>query len=144
GYRYEPSSKIVSIEAMKYLHNFLDMPIVAGMLIIGALMLILGIVLSLFSKNDKGIWPSGLGTVLVVISLFFVLGYNHTAYYPSLVDMQSSLNIENSSGSHYTLKTMAYVSLLVPFVLGYIIIVWRAMNREKITVDEVKNDPHHY
>lgn len=144
GYNYDMQTKVVNIEAMKYLHNFLAMPVVTGMFVFGALILLAGIGLALFRNSDKGIWLAGIGTVLVVISLFFILGYNHTAYYPSLANIQSSLSIENSSGSYYTLKTMAYVSLLVPFVLVYIIIVWRAMNRDKITVDEVKNDPHHY
>ncbi len=144
GYNYDPVTHIINSEKMKFLHNFWALPILCGLLIVGAVSLLMGILQALFLKSDKGIWAAGLGTILVVLSLFLVLGYNHTAYYPSLVDPQSSLTIENSSGSHYTLTAMAYVSLLVPFVLGYIIVVWRAMNRHKITVDEVKNDPHHY
>ena len=144
GYNYDPVSKAVSLESMKYLHNFIAMPVVAVMAVLGALLLLWGIALDLFYKSDKGIWPAGLGTVLVVLSLFLVLGYNHTAYYPSLADIQSSLTIQNSSSSQYTLTAMSYVSLMVPFVLGYIVIVWRVMNRKKITVDEIENDPHHY
>ena len=107
------------------------------------MLLLSGIVAGL-KQSAKGIWFSGIGTVLVVISLFLILGYNHTVYYPSLADMQSSLTIENSSGSRYTLIAMSYVSLMVPFVLGYIIWAWRAMNSKKITIDDIKNDPHHY
>jgi len=100
--------------------------------------------IDLFKNSDRGIWFGGIGAILVVISLFLILGYNHTAFYPSLADLQSSLTIENSSGSRYTLVTMSYVSLMVPFVLAYIIAVWRAMNSKKMTIKEVESDPHHY
>ncbi len=144
GYAYDPVTKVVHAEAYKFLHNFMQMPAVLLLFGLGVLLLLWGIVVDLYFGSDKGIWPAGVGTVLTVLSLFLVLGFNHTAFYPSLADMQSSLTIENSSGSRYTLKTMAYVSLMVPFVLGYIAIVWRAMNRTKISADEVENDPHHY
>ena len=143
GYSYDPITKVVSKEPLKYWHNLLDMPLVAGALGLGVVLLLSGIVAGL-KQSAKGIWLSGIGTILVVISLFLILGYNHTAYYPSLADMQSSLTIENSSGSRYTLVAMSYVSLMVPFVLGYIIWAWRAMNSKKISIEEVKNDPHHY
>jgi len=144
GYNYDPASKVVNIEAYKFLHNFLQMPVIALLFLPGVILLLWGMALGSFLKSTKGIWFSGSGTVLVVISLFLILGYNHTAYYPSLADMQSSLTIENSSGSRYTLVAMSYVSLMVPFVLGYIIVVWRAMDRNPITADEIQNDPHHY
>jgi len=144
GYSYDPVSKVVEVENMKYLHNFLAMPIVAVTAIVGAVLLLIGIAIDLFKNSDRGIWFGGIGTILVVISLFLILGYNHTAFYPSLPDLQSSLTIENSSGSRYTLVTMSYVSLMVPFVLAYIIAVWRAMNSKKMTIKEVENDPHHY
>jgi cytochrome d ubiquinol oxidase subunit II len=144
GYNYDPNTFVVSVEPMKYLHNFLAMPIVASAFVLGTLLVLVGLLMGIFSKSDKGIWPAGFGVVLVVTSLLLVLGYHHTVYYPSLADLQSSLTIQNSSSSRYTLLTMSYVSLLVPFVLGYIILVWRAMNRSKISVDEITNDPHHY
>ncbi len=144
GYNYDPVTKIVNIEDFKYLHNFIAMPVVAISAVLGALLLLCGIYLDIVKKIDKGIWPAGLGVILVVVSLFLILGYNHTAFYPSLANLQSSLTIENSSGSKYTLVAMSYVSLMIPFVLGYIIVVWRAMNKDKVTVDEIKNDPHHY
>ena len=143
GYSYDPITKVVSKEPLKYWHNLLDMPLVAGALGLGVVLLLSSIVAGL-KQSAKGIWLSGIGTILVVISLFLILGYNHTAYYPSLADMQSSLTIENSSGSRYTLVAMSYVSLMVPFVLGYIIWAWRAMNSKKISIEEVKNDPHSY
>ncbi len=143
GYNYDPTTKIVNIESMKYLHNFLEMPVVLATFVLGALLFLTGIIIDLL-KSENGIFFSGIGVVLVVLSLFLLIGYNHTAFYPSLVDLQSSLTIENSSGSRYTLIAMSYVSLMVPFVLAYIIFVWRAMTNKKITSDEILNDPHHY
>lgn len=143
GYAYDPVSKNVYKEPLKYLHNLLAMPIVAISLAIGVILLLTGIVLGLKS-SAKGFYLSGIGVVLVVLSLFLILGYNYTAYYPSLANMQSSLTIENSSGSRYTLIAMSYVSLMVPFVLAYIIWAWKAMTSKKITVDEIKKDSHHY
>ncbi len=144
GYGYNPVTKAVAAEAGKYLHNFEQMPVVALMFAVGVFLLLWGIAADVFFKSDKGIWPAGTGSVLTVLSLFLLLGFNHTAFYPSLADIQSSLTIENSSGSRYTLTTMAYVSLMVPFVLGYIVVVWRAMNRTKLSADEVEDDPHRY
>lgn len=144
GYSYDPKTLVVSVESMKYWHNFMAMPVVTAVFALGTLLVLAGLLTGIFSKSDKGIWPAGFGVVLVVTSLVLVLGYNHTAYYPSLAEIQSSLTIQNSSGSRYTLVAMSYVSLLVPFVLGYIALVWRAMNRSKITVDEIAGDPHHY
>ncbi len=144
GYAYDPLSKIVQVDAYKYLYNFLEMPVVAAMLLAGTVLVLYSLYITLFKKSNRGIWFSGLGTVLVVMSLFLILGWNNTAYYPSLSDLQSSLSIENSSGSHYTLTAMSYVSLFVPAVLAYIIVVWRTMDREPITIDEVEADSHHY
>ena len=143
GYSYDPATKAVSKEAFKYLHNLTAMPLVAVTLGLGVLLLLAGIIAGL-KLSSKGVWFSGIGTILVVIALFLILGYNHTAYYPSLADMQSSLTIENSSGSRYTLIAMSYVSLMVPFVLAYIIWAWRAMNSKKATIAEIKSNPHHY
>jgi len=144
GYSYDTQTFIVSLESMKYLHNFMALPVIAATFVVGVVLLLVGLAMGIFSKTDKGIWSAGIGIVLLVTALFLMLGFNHTAYYPSLSDIQSSLTIQNSSSSQYTLVAMSYVSLMIPFVLGYIIVVWRIMNRDKITVDEVKNDPHHY
>jgi len=141
GYAYNKEG-IIHLEHFKYLHNLLAMPIVAGMLALGALLVVSGIVFGF--KSKKAVWFSGIGTVLVVIALVLILGYNNTAYYPSLADIQSSLTIQNSSGSKYTLVAMSYVSLMVPFVLAYIIWAWRAMNKEPLSIDEIKKDTHHY
>lgn len=100
---------------------------------------------SIFCKAyTRGIWFAGVGTVLTVLALLLVVGYNHTAYYPSTADLQSSLTIANSCSSQFTLKTMAYVSILVPFVLAYIIYAWRAIDRKPLTMEEIKEDEHSY
>lgn len=144
GYAYNPVTKTVFVENGKYLHNFLDMPLVLVVFIAGVLLLLTGIFTTIFKNSRKGIWFSGTGTVLTVVALFLILGFNNTAFYPSLSDLQSSLTIENSSSSKYTLTAMGYVSLMVPFVLAYIAAVWRAMNRKQITIKEIENDDLHY
>ena len=132
------------LEKFKFLHNFLANPILLVLFLVGTVLVLFAIFITLFKGSEKGIWFSGIGTVLVILSLFCLLGYNNTPIYPSLSDISSSLTIQNSSGSHYTLATMSYVSLMVPFVLGYIILVWRAMNKEKISVKEIESDSHAY
>ena len=123
----------------KYLTNYMQMWWALGALLFGVAMVLNGIIKSLLNNTyKKGIWWSGIGVVLVVMSLFWVVGYNHTAYYPSLLDAQSSLTLANSSSSEFTLRTMSYVSLLVPFVLAYIVWVWRKMDHTKLTDDEIK------
>jgi len=132
------------IEKYKFLSNFLATPTLLILFLLGTLMILYAIFISLFKNSTKGVWLSGTGTVFVTLSILCLLGFNNTAIYPSLSDIQSSLNIENSSGSHYTLSVMSYVSLMVPFVLGYIIVVWRAIDKTKITSDEIQADKHHY
>ncbi len=145
GYAVNPETKEVFLEPYKYLYNFLDMPIVLILFLVGVVLVLLGIYKALFNKEAKnGIWFTGTGIVLTVLSLFFIAGFNHTAFYPSSFDLQSSLTIENSSSSHYTLTAMSYVSLMVPFVVAYIWIVWKAMDKEKITAKEVEEDSHMY
>ncbi len=144
GYAVNPETKEVFLEPYKYLHNFLDMPIVLILFLVGVVLVLLGIFKALFKEAKNGIWFTGTGIVLTVLSLFFIAGFNHTAFYPSSFDLQSSLTIENSSSSHYTLTAMSYVSLMVPFVIGYIWIVWKAMDKEKITAKEVEEDSHMY
>lgn len=128
----------------KFLTNLIETPIILISLLAGVFLVLYAFYSTLFNASTKGIWFSGVGTVLTVVSLLSLLGFNQTAIYPSLSDIGSSLTIENSSGSHYTLTAMSYVSLLVPFVLGYIYLVWRSMDKEKITSEEVESDHHHY
>lgn len=131
-------------EDYKYLHNLLAMPAVAALFVIGVLLVVAGIVLTVFRKGyNNGIWLTGPGTALVVVALFCLAGFNNTPYYPSLLDLDSSLTIANSSSSLFTLRTMAYVSVAVPFVAAYIVAVWRAMSRKPITPAEVKDPAEH-
>lgn len=130
----------VSMEKFKYLHNLLQMPAVMAMLLVGAALVLWGIWTGGFTASRKGIWSAGAGTVLVVMSVFFLAGFNGTAYYPSTADLQSSLTIANSSSSKYTLLVMSCVSLLIPFVLAYIFYAWRAMDKKKITEAEIAGD----
>ncbi|MCQ2291260.1 MAG: cytochrome d ubiquinol oxidase subunit II [Muribaculaceae bacterium] len=125
----------------KYLHNFIDMWWCLFVLLAGTGLVLWGIgkTLKTQAKWNKGIWPAGIGVVLVVLSLFWVLGFNNTAFYPSLLDANSSLTIRNSSSSLFTLKVMSAVSLLVPFVLAYIAYVWRAMDSTKISLKEIRD-----
>ena len=124
----------------KYLINYIDLWWALAILLIGVALVLTGIIKSLLKPEFRsGIWLAGIGTILVVMSLFWVLGYNNTAYYPSLLDVQSSLTLANSSSSEFTLRTMSYVSLLVPFVLGYIAWVWYKMDHKKITQAEMDN-----
>jgi len=123
----------------KYFDNYMQLWWALGALLFGVVMVLFGIGKSLIKKEWKcGIWWAGIGAVLVVMSLFWVLGYNHTAYYPSLLDVKSSLTLANSSSSEFTLRVMSYVSLLVPFVLAYIAYVWYKMDRTKLTDEEIK------
>ena len=129
----------------KYWNNFIEMWWVLVLFLIGVVLVLYAIIRTAFSKNYKcGIWFSGIGTVLVVLSLFFIAGYNCTAYYPSITDPSSSLSIRNSSSSEFTLTTMSWVSLIIPFVLAYIIYAWRAINKKPITAKEMEESSHKY
>lgn len=128
----------------KFFWNLLASPVLLISLLLGVVLVLFALYTTLFKVSTKGVWFSGVGTVLTVVSLLSLLGFNQTAIYPSLSDIGSSLSIENSSGSHYTLSAMSYVSLMVPFVLGYIYLVWKSMDKEKITSEEVESDHHHY
>ncbi len=144
GFAYDPVSKKVSYESYKYLHNFLQMPMVLIIFLLGVVLVLLGIGKSIFTICTKGIWVAGAGTIMTVLALFLLAGFNNTAFYPSTFDLQSSLTIENASSSKYTLKVMAYVSLMVPFVIAYIWYTWRLMNNKKIDADEMNEDIHIY
>jgi len=144
GYAYDPISRVVGMERYKYLHNLIQMPITGIVFLGGTALILYGIIKSLYTDYSKGIWFSGTGTILVVFSLFAVAGYNHTAYYPSNFDLQSSLTIENSSSSKYTLTVMSYVSLLIPFVIAYIYFAWKSINKKKINAEEIREESHVY
>ena len=141
GYAVDAATGTIVMEPMKYLHNLLDMWYLLIILIIGVVLVLYGIIRTVRSKTYiKGIWPAGIGTVLTVLVLFLLAGWNGTAYYPSNIDLQSSLTIQNSSSSEFTLRTMFYVSLLIPFVLAYIAYVWRSLDRKQITKTEIAEE----
>ncbi len=141
GYAYDPDTGIISMESMKYLHNFIDMWYLTAVMLVGVVLLLFAIVRTAYSKTyTKGIWAGGIGVVLVVLVLLLNAGWNNTAYYPSNADLQSSLTIANSSSSEFTLRTMSVVSLIIPFVLAYIFYAWRAIDSKKIDKDEIKRD----
>lgn len=142
GFSYHGA--VVAQESHKFLNNFLATPLLAVGFLAGTLLVLYAIFITLFKANRRGIWFSGFGVILVVTSLLCLLGFNATPIYPSLSHLASSLTIENSSSSHYTLTAMSYVSLGVPFVLCYIYLVWRAMDKTKITSAEIEADSHHY
>ncbi len=131
GYAVCQTTRLIVMEPMKYLHNYLDMPLLIVLTLVGVVLLLYGVVRTIVSKTYvKGIWPAGVGVVMVVLSMLLVAGLGGTAYYPSNADLQSSLTIANSCSSEFTLRTMFYVSLLVPFVFAYIAYVWRVMDRK--------------
>ncbi len=128
------------MESCKYLHNLLAMPAVACTLLAGVVLVLLGIIRPLLTVKHRGIWYAGAGTVLTVLALLLCAGWNNTAYYPSIVNLQSSLTIRNSCSSEFTLRTMAYVSILIPFVLAYIVWAWRVLDREPVKESETNED----
>ena len=131
---------VVTMEKGKYFHNLIQMPAVSVMFLLGAVLLVAGVVLTLVRKEfNRGIWLSGPGSVLAVMAIFMIAGYNGTAYYPSTADIQSSLTLSNSCSSEFTLKTMAIVSLIIPFVVAYIAYFWRQMDKKSLTKEELEN-----
>ena len=144
GYAVNEAGVIV-MEPMKYLNNLLAMWPLAIILLVGVVLLLFGIVKTVLKPEYvRGIWPAGIGVVLVVLVLFLIAGWNNTAYYPSTADLQSSLTLKNSSSSEFTLKAMFYVSFLVPFVLAYIVYAWRAIDKKAIDRKEIAEDDHAY
>ena len=135
----------VFMEPYKYLHNFLDMWYLTILLLIGVVLVLWGIGMEIVNRKSSnrkclGIWPAGIGTVLTVLALLLCSAWNNTAYYPSTADLQSSLTLQNSCSSEFTLRTMFYVSLLVPFVLAYIVYCWRAIDKKKLDKEEIRTD----
>ena len=154
GYAYDDSG-LIFMEPNKYLHNMLDMWYLTAVMLLGVVLVLWGIISELCSGSQfftlhsslfplSGIWPAGIGTVLTVTPLLLMSAWNHTAYYPSTADLQSSLTLENSCSSYFTLNTMFWVSLLVPFVLAYIVYAWRQIDSKKIDRDEIASDDHAY
>ena len=148
GFAVNPDTDEIFMEPNKYLHNLLDMWYLLVLLLVGVVLVLWGIFVEVSSTPqsplaNKGIWPAGIGTVLTVLALLLCSAWNDTAYYPSTADLQSSLTIQNSCSSEFTLRTMFYVSLLVPFVLAYIVYAWRAIDKKKLDREEIQSD-HSY
>ena len=145
GFAVEPSTGVVSLEKFKYFTNLIEMPVILVLFLLGVVAVLYGIGRSLLSEKFKtGIWYSGVGTVVTVCCLFLISGYNNTAFYPAYPNLQSSLTIFNASSSLFTLKVMSFVSILIPFVIAYIIYAWRAMEKNKTDIQDVNNDSHAY
>ncbi len=141
GFACDPATGIIFMAPYKYLNNFIEMWYLLVILLIGVVLVLYGIGRTIVSKDYVGgIWPAGIGTVLTVLALLLCCAWNNTAYYPSTADLQSSLTLANSCSSEFTLRTMFYVSLLVPFVLAYIVYAWRAIDAKKLDKDELHND----
>jgi cytochrome d ubiquinol oxidase subunit II len=138
-------SKEMAWVEYKYLWNLIEMPAVLATLVLGVVGVLFGIIQTILAPAwNKGIWFAGIGTTLTVLALLLIAGWNNTAYYPSLADAKSSLTLENSCSSLFTLKAMSIVSLLIPFVLAYIIYAWRALDLHKIDSQEMKENEHTY
>ena len=151
GYAYDPATGVIFMEPYKYLHNLLDMWYLLILLLIGVVLVLWGIATEVLRGSEfftshaglfpfSGIWPAGIGVVLVVLALLLVAGWNGTAYYPSTADLQSSLTLANSCSSEFTLRTMFYVSFLVPFVLAYIVYAWWSIDKKKLTREDITDD----
>lgn len=144
GFAINPETGEIFMEPFKYFKNLTAMPAVAFILVLGVILVLFGIIKSAFTLYRKGIWFTGIGTILTVLSLLLLAGFNNTAYYPSTFNLQHSLTIFNSSSSKFTLTVMSYVSIMVPFVLAYIWIAWRSITKKKIDADEMKSEGHVY
>lgn len=141
GYAYDPATGLISIVPLKYLDNLLTLWYVTVVLLIGVVLVLYGIVRTIVSKTYiGGIWPAGIGTVLTVLAILLTAGLNNTAYYPSNADLQSSLTIVNSCSSEFTLGVMAVVSILVPFVIAYIVYAWYSIDKKKLDKEEISTD----
>ena len=145
GFAYDAETGVIAMVPLKYLHNLLDMWYVLILLLIGVVLLLYAILTTIRKKEFiSGIWYAGIGVVIVVLCLLLCAGWNQTAYYPSNADLQSSLTIANSCSSEFTLRTMTYVSFLIPFVLAYIVFAWRAIDMKKIDREEITGQDHIY
>ena len=145
GFALNSETGIISMEDYKYLHNLADMPANTIIMITGIIAVLFGVLKTIIKPDfTSGIWISGAGTILTVFSLFILAGFNDTAFYPSVYDLQSSLTIRKASSSHYTLTAMSYISLLIPIVIAYIWHSWRAINKDNISIDEREKEGHKY
>ena len=144
GFAVNPTTGAVSLEAYKYLHNFLALPLTLVLFLLGVVLVLVGIGRTIFTTTRRGIWCAGIGSVFTVWALLQVAALNNTAYYPSLADLQSSLTLANSCSSEFTLTAMSFVSLVIPFVLAYIAYAWYSIDRKSLTQTELADNEHKY
>ena len=144
GFAVDPSTGSITMEKFKYLHNLLGMPVVLILFLAGVVGVLYGLFISIFKGSTKGIWFTGSATMLAVFALFMLAGFHNTAFYPSTLNLQNSLTIRNASSSRFTLKTMMFVSFLIPFVIAYIWYAWKSITSKKITEDEMESEDHTY
>ncbi|MBI5011086.1 MAG: cytochrome d ubiquinol oxidase subunit II, partial [Bacteroidia bacterium] len=144
GFAADPETGTISMEKYKYLHNLIQMPLVLIIFLAGVAGVLYGLFIAIFKKNNSAVWFTSLGTILAVFAVFMLAGFNGTSFYPSAYDLQSSLTIRNASSSEFTLRTMMFVSFIVPFVLAYIWYAWKSINVTKITEEEMGNNEHKY
>jgi cytochrome bd ubiquinol oxidase subunit II len=144
GYATDENTGTVFLMKYKYLHNYLQMPVASLLLLSGVCGVLFGIAKTIFTDKLNGIWFTGAGTVMTVFSLFMTAGFNNTSFYPSSSDLQSSLTIINASSSYFTLKTMLFISFIIPVVFAYIWYAWRSISNKKITNEEIKTGDHLY
>ena len=144
GFAYDQATGTVSMEKYKYMHNLIQMPLVLILFLAGVVGVLYGIGITVFKGSRKGIWYTGVGTVLAVFALLLIAGFNGTSFYPSTFDLNSSLTIDKASSSLFTLKTMMYVSFIVPFVIWYSWYAWKSINNKRITEEEMKTEGHIY
>ena len=139
GYAVNPATGVIFMEPMKYLHNLLTMWPLLIIFLVGVLLVLFGIGRTIFDKQYvKGIWPEGIGVILVVTVLLLTVGWNNTAFYPSNVDLQSSLTISNACSSEVTLRVMAWVTLLIPVILAYGAYCWWSIDKSHLSKAEIE------
>ena len=144
GFAVNPNTQEIFMEPYKYLHNILASPMIIILLLAGVVLVLWGIYSGIFKQDAKAFWKTGIGTVLTVLAIFFIAGFNHTAYYPSTFDLQSSITLANSSSSKFTLIVMSYVSIMIPFVVAYIVWAWKSMDNHKLSTEGMKNEEIKY
>ena len=144
GFAVNPDTLEVFMQPNKYFHNLIEVPVILIVLLVGIVLVLWGIISSLLKHTENAFWFTGFGTILTVMGVFFMAGFNHTAYYPSTFDLQSSITLANSASSKFTLTVMSYVSLMVPFVIAYIVWAWRAMDKHKFSIEKMNKEEVKY
>jgi len=144
GYTLNPETGEVKMVERHYLVSLFSSPGTTIMFIAGVGLVLFSLYLGIMKHSTRAVWYAGFGTVPVVMALFFMAGYGDSVFYPSSSDLQSSLTLKKASSSEFTLRTMFYVSFIIPFVVLYIWYAWRSLNRQKINVEEMASGEHKY